>query len=123
MTPTDSAKKKAEELAKTLLFSLDMNTCVCDCLGCKTIHCSQCELDKASKGRYERGALCCENDLTQIAKALAQALTSERESSLEAAAKVADRQTGIRCFWCGHELKISYCEQGACVASAIRALK
>jgi hypothetical protein len=54
--------------AKEILFSLDMNTCVCDCIPCKTVHCSQCELHKFPP--YKQNELCCENDLTGVISVL-----------------------------------------------------
>lgn len=79
MTPEPSA----EEIAKKLLFSMDLNTCVCDCLECKTNWCGSCELEKASKGKEKNHSLCCQNDLTVIVDFI-QAERAKR-ATLEAA--------------------------------------
>ena len=52
-----------------------------------------------------------------------KALSSAYAEGLEDAAKVAERQTGCKCFWCGHEIKKDFCKHGECVADAILALK
>lgn len=82
MTP-----EEIERMAINIMFSLDLNTCICDCLGCKTIHCSECELDKFPP--YERNQLCCQNDLT----GLVQALLTVQKQTREDVAKLFDERS------------------------------
>lgn len=72
-----------EELAMNILFKLDMNTCVCDCLGCKTEWCGACTLNQHPP--YKRNDLCCENDLTGLVEALKQTRRETREEDAKIA--------------------------------------
>lgn len=72
--------QKAQEMARNFLMQMDMNTCICDCIPCKTTTRMSCDLGEIN-AHFKNNELCCQDDLEPFVAAL----LSFRQSGIDEA--------------------------------------